>query len=138
MRILALIFALLGAAASGFVGLAGLEGIKKKEAEIEADKAKYGQTVVVDDGKMANLKRAIYALIAGIPLGVIGGFLAVARKGKIAALLLLIAYVVPVTILVVGVGLDFTEDLVKVILIAPAGLVLGALFAFFVKPRPPA
>ena len=136
MRILALIFALLGAAGGGFVGLAGLEGIKKKEAEYEAEKAKPGQTVVVDEAKLANLKRAVYALVAGIPLGVIGGVLALTRKGKIAALVLLAAYVIPVVILTVGVGLDFSENLVKLILIAPAGFVLGAVFAFFVKPRP--
>jgi len=137
MRILALIFALLGAAASGFVGLAGLEGLKKKESEFEAEKAKPGQTVVVDEAKLANLKRSVYALIAGIPLGVIGGVLALTRKGKVAALLLLIAYVLPVVILVKGVGVDFSEPLVKIILIAPLGFVLGALFAFFVKPRVP-
>jgi len=105
----------------GIGSLDNMVWVPGKEAEFEADKAKPGQTVVVNEGKLANLKRSIYALIPGIPLGVIGGVLALTRKGKIAALLLLIAYVVPVSILVVGVGLDFSENLVKIILAAPAG-----------------
>ena len=75
MRILALIFAILGALGSGFVGLAGLSAVREKEAELQksgADGARV-QAAIDQVNEYKNLKRAIYGIIAGIPLGVIGG-----------------------------------------------------------------
>src|SRR5262245_23040112 len=111
MRVLALLFALIGAAGSGLVGFTGLEALKKAEAEAEAEKARPGGPLkVIDEAKLAHLKRAIYGMIAGIPLGVIGGYLALTRKGKIAAVLLVVTYAVPFVILATGVGIDFSDD----------------------------
>ena len=135
MRIVVLLLALVGAAGSGFVGLSALEGIEKGQKEIDAAKAQ-GRPVA-GEARWNNLKIAVYALIAGIPIGVIGGFLALNRKGKLAAVLLLASYAVPIVFLAVSVGLDFSDDVVKIIVLFPAGLAVAGLLAFFVSPGIP-
>jgi hypothetical protein len=139
MRVLALIFALIGAAGSGLMGFILLDAVQKKEAELQragADGARV-QAAMDQIKEYRNLKLAIYGMIAGVPLGVIGGYLAISRKGKFAAALLLLSYAVPFGILAAGVGIDLSDERVKPILLFPAGFLLAALCALFVRPVTP-
>jgi hypothetical protein len=139
MRILALLFALIGAAGSGLLGFGALDTIRKKEAELEKTGAEGArvQAKMNELEEYKNLKRAIYGMIAGVPLGVIGGYLALARKGKIAAVLLVLTYAVPLVILATGVGIDFSDTRVRPILLVPAGFLVAAFFALFIKSGVP-
>ncbi len=134
MRILALIFALIGAAGAGFVGLAALKGLQEKEAELTKDNTE-AKAKLNEISEVKNLKMAIYGLIAGIPLGVIGGILALSRKGLFAAVLLILTYAIPFVILATGVGIDFSDKRVQPILLFPAGFLIAAFFSLFVRKK---
>jgi hypothetical protein len=145
MRVLALIFAIIGALGSGFMGFIALDTIRKKEAELvkAGDQGAKVQAAMNQIEEYKNLKLAVYGMIAGVPLGVIGGYLAMVRKGKLAAVLLLLTYAIPFAILATGVGINFSDSRVQPILLFPAGFLIAAFFALFVrsgvpykKPRP--
>ena len=59
------------------------------------------------------------------------------RKGKLAAILLVLTYAIPFVILAAGVGIDFSDRRVKPLLLVPAGFLIAALCALFVKPAIP-
>jgi hypothetical protein len=130
-----MIFALLGAAGGGLLGLVTLSELKKTEADIEADKKRPGgPRLIVNEKRLAQVKLALYAMIAGVPLGVIGGALALKRKGVIAAILLLVTYAVPFVILIARGEIDMSDKRARPIFLFPGGFVIAGLLAFFVRP----
>ncbi|MBM3983345.1 MAG: hypothetical protein FJ304_24350 [Planctomycetes bacterium] len=130
-----MIFALLGAAGGGLMGLVALDAVKKRETEIEADKSRAGgRRLIVNEKRLARTKLALYTMIAGVPLGVIGGALALKRKGVIAGVLLLVTYALPFVILLADGELDMSDERARPIFFFPAGFVIAGLLAFFVRP----
>jgi hypothetical protein len=136
LRVLALLFALAGAGGAGLLGGIWFVTMQKAEADAAADKER-GKTVKINEERLAVLKRATYALLAGIPLGVVGGVLAMNRMGKIAAALLLVTYLIPFVILSAGIGLDFQEGATLLILGLPGGLLVAAILAVCIGPGIP-
>src|SRR5205807_1043030 len=109
MRLLVFILALLAAAASGFGGLA-LNTAVNHDPKIKAEFARLDK---LDDniglltskpgeqghtcfGVMSDFNNLIDALLAVLPLGIVGGLLALNRKKWLASLLLLVAAVTPI------------------------------------------
>lgn len=137
MRVVVLIFALIGAAGGGLMGLVALDAVRKSEAEIEADKKRPGgPRLIVNEKRLAQTKLALYAMIAGVPLGVVGGVLALKRKGVVAGILLLVTYAVPFLILAIGGELDLSDERARPIFFFPGGFVIAGLCAFLVRPAP--
>ncbi len=135
MRVVVLICALIGAAGGGLMGLVALDAVRKSEAEIEADKKRPGgPRLIVNEKRLAQTKLALYAMIAGVPLGVVGGFLALKRKGVIAGILLLLTYAVPFIILAVGGEFDLSDERARPIFFFPGGFVIAGLCAFLIRP----
>lgn len=122
MRVAALIFGLLGALGSGFIGAKWLSDANQEKAKIDLIRA-------LDPAKAKEIDRLIntaYSLLAAAVLGVVGGVLAISRKGMIAAGLFLVAFIVPLLL--------FGD---AKIIIFTFGLALAALFAFFVRSKAP-
>ena len=131
MRIVALFFALLGAAGAGYAGFADLEGGEK---EPEAAEAKAKARPTRGEAQWNFLK---YTLLAQVPLGVVGGVLARRGSGKLAGAILLAAYAIPVARLVVKVGMDFSDERVQRVVLFPAGLAVAGVCALFIQQETP-
>jgi hypothetical protein len=140
MRILVFILALLGTGLSAAVGYIWMDQMQKSSGElgniharIEKDReaAKRGglsQENLASKEEayqtLVRLNRVWPFLLAGAALGLFGGVLALARRGKLAAALMLAAAVAPVILLPI-----------PQTLVAVAGLALGGLLALLVKSR---
>lgn len=130
MRIAALIFGLLGAAGSGFLGAKWTSDIRERKPELDA--ARKLIEISGDAGAKAKveeldrLERAGYALMGGAALGALGCVLVLNRKGMIAGLLFLVGFAVPIAIAQDGKPAVFSF-----------GLALAGLMSFFVKPAIP-
>jgi hypothetical protein len=136
MRILVLFFALMGAMGSGCAGLGALEDIKKVEHEIEYRKTHQDEPAFrLGQDDIRHLEWAAYGLVAGFPLGVVGGVLALARKGKIASVLLLGAYATPLIILAVTLWIEPDDD--RFMAFWTRGLVVSGVLLLFVRPSAP-
>lgn len=129
MRRLVLLFALLGTAGAGVAGVsaefatshavhAGPPG-GAGEAETPAHRA-----------RVRGMRAASTAMLAAVPLGLLGTVLAACRRRKTAATLFLVGYVAPLALLG-GVSADVS----RVARLAPVGLLLAGVLAPFV-PRP--
>lgn len=129
MRVLVLLFAIIGALGAGFMGVLMLDTIKKKEAEA-------GGAALKEVEVWKNLKLATYGMLAGIPLGPIGGYLALNRRGKLAALVLVAAYAIPFVIMA-ATGIDLSDNRARPMLFVPGGLLIAAFLSLFVGPGVP-
>lgn len=130
MRVAALIFGLIGAAGSGFLGAKWLSDANNLKSEIEMMR-KWGEATKNEKlneniKKLDRVINAAYALIGAAGVAAVASVLVLNRKGPVAAVLYLIAFAVPVAILQDGMVMIFTF-----------GLALAMLFAVFVrKPAP--
>jgi hypothetical protein len=117
MRIAVLILAILGALASAALGIKWLSDANEYKATLEAV-AKMG----IDTSEITSLIRGAYALLGGAVLALVGGFLAMNHKGKIAAGVLALAVIAPAA-------------MAPKTLVATFFLVIAAILAIFVKPK---
>ena len=90
MRIAVLILAIIGALASAALGMKWISDTNKFKETLDL-----AQKMGVDMSEMDRLLKAAYALLAGSALAIVGGVLAMMRKGKIAAPVLGLAVLVP-------------------------------------------
>lgn len=128
MRIVAIVFGLLGVAGSGFLGGKWLSDINDKKAELELIR-KMEEVVKTEEfsNKVREIDRhinATYGLLAGAALGFVAVILVMLGQTKFAGLLFLVALAIPVALLMHGKVLIFTF---------PLGL--AALFALLARPR---
>ncbi|HEV3258624.1 MAG TPA: hypothetical protein VG013_17240 [Gemmataceae bacterium] len=142
MRIAVLILAILGAAGSGFLGVRWMTDSLTNKDQIEADRAqaeklrpllnlmgeadpKMKAQLADYDAKYHNAIQAMKAypfLLAGVGLGVWGGLLGLARRGKSGAALLLVAALGPAVLLPKTLIFTFC-------------LILAGLLCLLVRPR---
>lgn len=115
MRIAVLILAILGTLAGAALGIKWLGDANEYKSTLEAV-----QKMGVDTGEVQTLIRAAYALLGGAVLGIAGAVVAMMRKGKLAAVLLAIAVVVPAVL--------SPKTLIATFLVA-----IAAILAIFVK-----
>jgi hypothetical protein len=115
MRIVALIFGLLGTVGSGFLGAKWLSDANNLKKEIELVR-KIGE--VTKDAKVnAEIERldrtvnTAYALIGAAALGAVACVLVLGRKGVLAGLVFLVAFGVPLVLFQDGKLLMFTFGL---------------------------
>jgi hypothetical protein len=133
MRWVVMAIAILGAAGSGFLGFGMRTEIEKfNMPQIRANIQKnpsvrelYKREIAADN--------ASYFLIAGIPMGLIGSFLAVGRRGILAFLVLLAAWAGPGVFLFDRL-VNNKEALMGWALFTGA-LLLAALLSFLIRPK---
>jgi hypothetical protein len=136
MRWLVMVFALLGAGGSGLIGFIWRGEVDKVSSptmtQIRASSAnnpltreRYKEVIALDN--------ATYFLMAGAPFGLIGAFLAVSRRGILAFLVLLTAWVGP------GVFLFDTlvnhSEVLSRWAICTSALIAAALFSLMIRPK---
>jgi len=136
MRWLVLAFALVGAAGSGFVGFVWRSEVDKQSspsiAQIRANIKK--NPAVRDSYRHAiALDNATYFLMAGAPLGLIGAFLAVGRRGILAFLVLLTAWAGP-GVFLFEILVNHSEILSRWAIFT-AALVPAAIFSLMIRPK---
>jgi hypothetical protein len=130
MRIAALIFGLLGAAGSGFLGLKWTSDANDPKNKAAVDVMRKINEEVKDPdltAKLAHADRvtaAAYALIGGAAAAAIACVLVLNRTGLLAALLFFIGFATPLVLI---------KDVLPAIF--TFGLALAGLFSLFVKPR---
>jgi hypothetical protein len=117
MRIVALLLGITGALLSGLLGVKWLSDAADARAAIEAARALGADTTELD-----SVVRAAYGLLGSVVLGVVGGVLALLRKGKAAAGLLALGVLVPAAFSLKTLLTTFF-------------LGMGALFALGAKPK---
>ena len=128
MRILALLFGLVGVAGSGFLGMKWMGDANKSKETIAL--AKKLNEVIQDEEqarKLQDLDRAVntsYALIGGAVLGLVGIVIMLSGNGKLAGLVFLVAF---------GVSVAIYKD--PKIVIFTFGLGLAAVCAILAKPK---
>ena len=120
MRWVVLILAVAGGAGSGYAGFVGRDLPWELRRHVW-----YSETVP--------LNKATYFLMAGLPLGLIGGLLALSRRGILAALVLLAAWAGPV-VFIWEMLLRENEMLLRWGILTSA-LLLAALLAFLIRPK---
>jgi len=127
MRYAVLILGILGALGSGFLGYKWWSDAHSAGVQAQMDTIRaLGSPELAQQtqAKMDQLVRASYFLMAGLPLGIVGGVLAMRRQGWIAGLLMLIP---------VALATAFAQNAGVLIFTFP--LVIGGLLAFFVWPK---
>jgi hypothetical protein len=140
MRFLALLVALVGAGGAGVLGYKWQAEQKRSDEVVPADRPANPQLDAAQLAHREYVMRGVYGLFAAVPLGVIGGILAMMRKGKLAALVLLVAYGVPLGLLAFGSGPPEVDargnrmEIVKVAAMFAGGLPLAVLLSLFVPP----
>ncbi len=117
MRITGLILGILGGLLAGCLGWKWLDDAHHMQASINALRGLGGNMAELD--KMIT---AAYMLIGAMGAGIIGGILAMMGKGKIAALLMLAAVILP--------AIWAPKSLVFTCILLIAGIV-----SFFAKPK---
>ena len=128
MRILAILFGLLGTVGSGFIGMKWMGDAKESKEKIAVVK-KLNEIIQDDEtaAKLKDLDRAVntsYALLGGAVLGLLGVVGVMMDKTKAAALLFLIGF---------GASVAIFKD--PKIVIFTFGLALAAVFAFVARPK---
>lgn len=124
MRALALIFGLIGAVGSGYLGMKWM-GTDKGLGERLAVLKSLNQIIQDDDGgKSPKAANTAYALLGGAALGLLGVGAMLADKGKLAALLFLVGF---------GASVAIFKD--PKITLFTFGLALAAVFAFITPPK---
>jgi hypothetical protein len=136
MRWLVLVFALVGAGGSGLIGFVWRSEVDKQTnpsmAQIRANMKK--NPVVRDTYRHAiALDNATYFLMAGAPLGLIGAFLALGRRGILAFLVLLAAWVGP-GVFLFEILVNHSEVLSRWA-ICTSALVPAALFSLMIRRK---
>jgi hypothetical protein len=145
MRFIVLVLALLAAGAAAFFGLPWLVAFSTTSEEIAKEVSKQPSFKLAE---RVDLERALprarasgIFLMVAAPLALLAGVLALMRRGKSAAALLLLAIVgplVPAVLLIAGsdTGAGVLVGTAAILLAAlPCGLLfLGGLLAFFVGP----
>jgi len=117
MRIAGLILGILGGLAAGLLGMKWLS-----DANQLKELADFVRQTGGDTGDLDKLVTAAYVLIGAMVLGIVGGVLAFMGKGKIAAVLMLVAGILP--------AIFEPKALVFTFI-----LLIGAVVSFFAKPK---
>jgi hypothetical protein len=117
MRILGLILGILGGLLAGCLGWKWLDDANHMKAMIDVARSA--------GVSMADLDKTVMAgrmLIGSMGAGIVGGILAMMGKGKMAALLMLAAVIVPAIWQPKSLGFTFL-------------LLIGGIVSFFAKPK---
>jgi hypothetical protein len=136
MRFVVLILALAGGAATGFLGYKWRSDYEGQAAILDAarQKAQGNPAAEAEFAKVDRLSKAAYFLLAGAPLGLIGGILAMLGRGKLAAVVLLLALVGPAVLAGPVVMEDNTLLGGFILFLSP--LLLAGLLALTIRARP--
>ena len=118
MRILALVFGILGTLSAGFLGLRWLSDAHKSQ-EIIASASRAG----VDTSAISQMVAASYLLIVASAAGIAGSVLALKRKRAPAAGTLIVAAIAPTVLAPKALVFTFF-------------LLVGGLLSLGVKPKP--
>ena len=131
MRHAVLVLGILGALIGGFFGFRWLKEVHDPETKLvlELAKAVSNEKAKEAVSLVEYRKTACYFMLAALPLGFAGGTFGFLRKGLIAGILLLIAFLGPLVIAFTGPGSAIVGT---VIFLLP--LLVGGILAFFVKP----
>jgi len=135
MRWVVLVLALAGAGGSGFVGFIWFGDAERLKPSVTVirQQAKSNPQAQAAIQEFDSLHKASYFLMAGAPLGIIGGLLALSRRGILAALVLLLAFAGP-AVLARDWLMEKSDRMVGLGIFTGA-LVLAALLAFFIRPK---
>jgi hypothetical protein len=117
MRIAGLILGILGGLAAGLLGMKWLSDANQLKELTDFVRQTGGDTSDID-----KLVTAAYVLIGAMVLGIVGGVLAFMGKGKIAAVLMLVAGILPAVFEPKALVFTFI-------------LLIGAVVSFFAKPK---
>jgi hypothetical protein len=134
MRWIVMALAIVGAGGSGFLGYVLRTEVEKfNMTQIRANIEKNPRVREYYKREIA-ANNASYFLMAGLPLGLIGSFLAVARRGILAFLVLLAAFVGPIVFLFDRL-VNNSEKALLLWAAFTGGLLLAALLAFLIRPK---
>lgn len=114
MRILAIIFGLIGVLGAGFTGAVRLNKIQEQKPLEEVIRAL--------DPDYENKIRSTYAMLVSTVLGLVGVLFAAQRKGIVAGAIFLIAFIFP---------LVFIQE--KMTAIMPGGLLIAGILSLLIK-----
>ena len=120
LRVFVLFLGVVGGTAAGWMGVKWLASASEHSSTIESKRNDSDETVKQQVERIDNMSKAAYLLLAALPLGIAGGVLAGLGKGKLAALLLILAAPGPVVF-------SFTS------IIATFGLLFGGLLALLIQ-----
>jgi hypothetical protein len=155
VRILAFIAAMLGVAGAAFAAHRGTKSIREADERIESieqceaegwPQPEFGPQLTPEQlrnfarSEREHRERAMrltYGLLAAVPLGVIGGSLVLVRRGKIAAVLLFVAYAVPLLVAFFGLKTDADNKDIQALALLPVGLAVAGLLSLFVRSGTP-
>jgi hypothetical protein len=130
MRVVVLIFGLLGAAGSGFLGVKWLSDANNLKKEIDlvrkVGEATKDAKVNAEVEKLDRTINTAYALLGAAALGAVGSVLALNRKGLIAGVLFLAGFAIPLALF---------QD--AKLIIFTFGLGIAGVFSFLIKPGTP-
>lgn len=131
MRGLVVLFVVLGTSGALIAGVSARNAVAREEEAWRAAEAENPGAIFCGT-PAAKLETAGAALLAAVPLGLLGGILVLCRGRKAAAAVLLTAYAVPAAWLV-----GLSPEVPRVGLLAPVGLLLAGVLAPFIPPAPP-
>ena len=117
MRIAGLILGILGGLAAGLLGMKWLSDANQQKELLDP-----ARQVGVNMGDLDKIVTAAYILIGSMVAGIVGGVLAFMGKGKIAAILMLIAGILPAVFEPKALVFTFI-------------LLIGAAVSFMAKPK---
>jgi hypothetical protein len=130
MRVLVILVGLVGILGAGFMAFAVNMATQKIEKENPADKMTPEQKK-----RWGVLKNTAMAMIGATVLGIVATVMAGGQKGKVAAVLFLVAYAAPIGILASGISVDLSDDIVKLMLGVPGGLAIAGVLSLLIPPK---
>lgn len=128
MRIIVFLLAILGTAGAGYFGWKLKQELDSPDHKVQVELAAALAKATGVEPPQDKTAQNMYAFFAIAGLGLIGGLLALAGRGPLAALLLIVPPLVPAALMPMA---GFIPSLVFT-----GALILGGLLAFFIRRRP--